>query len=108
MSERQNLEPLSTAELKGKDGVKPFGQLAVYRGHGPVSVNIGFPGINQTSSGVVGSITEIDRGDTSGRPFLGSAAMTMQNIAPKNGSVDVHAFIDFGSDVFFRITLIAG
>jgi hypothetical protein len=53
------------------------------------------------------SLTEVDRGDASGRPFIGAATMKVYNVAPGNGFVDVRGEIDWDDDLNIRVNILA-
>ena len=62
-------------------GVAVPGFLYFFRGHGPFTRRLPFPGIGP-NTGVCVSICEIDRLDATGKPFIGNAAMSIGNVAP--------------------------
>jgi hypothetical protein len=63
------------------------------------------------SSTVLVSITEVDRLDPTGKPFIGAATMKIYNVAPgqdphtHQGFVDVRGEIDWSSDLNIRLNI---
>jgi hypothetical protein len=97
--------PVEGYEIKREGGVKPFaGFLYIFNGHGPFTQRLGFAGV-VPNSGLAVTITEIDRNDASGNPFIGNAGMSIGNVAPGNGFVDVHGSVDYGTNLNYRITV---
>ena len=104
------VRPFDTKLIKGhkitqEGGVKPFaGFLYIFRGHGPGTQRLSFPGV-VPNSGLAVTITEIDRPDATGLPFIGNAAMGIGNVAPGTDVVDVHWLVDYDTDLNFKITV---
>lgn len=73
-------------------------------GHGTMVLHINRPNIHPQSK-VFASICELTRDDAH-RPFIGSARMTIHNVAPQEGSVDIWAQIDWDHDLLFTINLL--
>ncbi|MGC2684784.1 MAG: hypothetical protein WA323_23220 [Candidatus Nitrosopolaris sp.] len=77
------------------------------RGHGIINDHINTPGsgINHNSR-VVASITELT--DPGGRPFLGDASLSVLSVAPNDdGTVDLKININWGSDLNYRVSILA-
>jgi hypothetical protein len=98
-----NTTPANGVEIKSELGAAA-GFLYVFRGHGPFTHNLGFTGITPNSALAV-TVTEIDRPDATGKPFIGNAAISIANVAPGTNAVNVHGLVDFGTDLNYRITV---
>ncbi|MFC5720601.1 hypothetical protein ACFP1Z_10550 [Streptomyces gamaensis] len=72
------------------------------RGHGSFVQPITSPVAFATSS-IVASISEVDG---NGNPFIGSARMTVHNIAARNGEYDIWVDIEWPDDLNYRLTVL--
>ncbi|HSE17930.1 MAG TPA: hypothetical protein VLB46_12815 [Pyrinomonadaceae bacterium] len=94
------LVPSSTGAPEVAAIPNAFTGFALYRTHGLVRLTAISGAINGNSRVLVG-ISEFG-GTPQGR-FIGSAKMTIHNIAPFNGGVQVLADIAWGSDLNVRL-----
>jgi len=76
------------------------------RAHRIFTRRFNYAGMVQNGNAHV-SLTEVDRPDSTGRPFIGSATMKVYNVAPGNGIVDVRGEIDWDSDLNIRVNILA-
>jgi hypothetical protein len=51
------------------------------------------------------SVQTTGTSSASGNPFIGNAGMSIGNVAPGNGFVDVHGSVDYGTNLNYRITV---
>jgi hypothetical protein len=103
-------KPIQGHKIKQEGGVKPFiGYLYHFRGHGPFTWRLSFPATPAVGpdNAYAVSITEVDRNDPTGRPFIGNAGMSIGNVAPGDGIVDVHGLVDYDTDLNYRIAVVA-
>ncbi|MBT2385449.1 hypothetical protein [Streptomyces sp. ISL-11] len=71
-------------------------------GHGSFVKPINSPASFKTSS-IVASICELD---ANGNPFVGSARMTVHNVAALDGRYDVWVNIEWPSNLTYRLTVL--
>ena len=72
------------------------------RGHGSFVKPINSPVAFKTSS-IVASISELD---ANGNPFVGSARMTVHNVAALDGRYDIWVNIEWPNDINYRLTVL--
>jgi hypothetical protein len=82
----------------------------VVRGHGEFVLHVRMPGIGISEHSCVwGTIAEVQAppGEPFDFPFMGDAAMTVMNVAPRHDEVvDVRCQINWDSDLNARLELI--
>jgi hypothetical protein len=93
---------------KPRDGIQPRDTAFMFhiRAHRIFTRRFTYPGMSPSGNAQV-SLTEVDRGDSTGRPFIGAATMKVYNVAPGNGFVDVRGEIDWDNDLNIRVNILA-
>jgi hypothetical protein len=76
----------------------------VQRGHGQFVQRFPFAGAHETRAFAV-NICEVDRKFLDGHPFIGDAPMSVGNVAPGNGHVDLWYTIGYDRDIAYRIMI---
>jgi hypothetical protein len=59
-----------------------------------------FPGANAHVS-----LTQVDRGDATGRPFIGAATMKVYNVAPGDHFIDIRGEIDWPDNIIVKLNV---
>ena len=76
-----------------------FARVATIRAHGTFVQRFLIPNLTPSSTLFV-SITELDG---AGNPFVGSAVMRVDNVAPDNGGVTIRAEVGWSADLTVRL-----
>ncbi|WP_141585752.1 hypothetical protein [Actinomadura sp. WMMA1423] len=77
-----------------------FSATAIFTAHGQVILNADSD-LFRPSTRVTASIVEVDNADA---PFIGAARMTIHNVRPYQGGVQVWANIEWNTDLRVRIS----
>lgn len=89
-----------SAEVSARDvSAQAFARVATIRSHGTFVRRFLIPNMTPASTLCV-SITELDG---AGNPFVGSAVMRVDNVAPDNGGVTIRAEVGWSVDLTVRL-----
>ena len=79
---------------------------SIFRAHRIFNILQPWPGLSPFAI-VTASLTQIDRGDETGRAFLGAATMRMYNVSPLQDQIWLRGEVDWDDDLWIRVNLIA-